>query len=183
MDGRSMRRWNASGSVLMVLVAALTVAIGASPAEAGRKSKVAPDPAIIVSELIAKLDDRMADLDAGAGKLMVDVEKRMDRAVTRIGLREVLKTDQQAARSMARALKSFDRTTTRDESKVLKALSKLTTNPEHALTVRMAVAEAMAHAQTVHNDLRSGVAEHVNDAIDQIQGILNEDIVNQVPKS
>ena len=182
MNGRSMRRWNAGGSVLMVLVAALTVAIGAAPAEAGRKSKVAPDPAIIASELVARLDDRMADLDATAGKLMVEVEKRMDRAVKRVGLREVLKTDQQAARSIARALKSFDRTTTRDESKALKALSKLTTNPEHALKVRMAVAEAIAHAQTVHNDLRSGVAEHVNQAIDDIQDLLDADIANQVPK-
>ena len=179
MIGRSMRRWNASGTVLMTLIAAFTLTVGSAPAEAGKKRTL--DPEQIVEALIERVDDRMNKLEDDATKLVDDVEKRLDRAVSRARLREVLKADQRAARSMARDLKSFDRATDRDQTKALKALDKLTTDPQHELAVRMAVADALASAQTMHNDLRSAVAERVNTAIDDIQMLLDEGRENLLP--
>ena len=46
--------------------------------------------------------------------------------------------------------------------------------PEHALTVRMAAAESIAAVQSAHNDLRMHVGERVNEAIDEIQRLLEE---------
>lgn len=179
MLGRSMRRWNVPAAVIMAIAAAVTLTVGAAPAEAGKKRTIDPDQ--IVEDLVDRLDDRMRAMEKVSDRAMSGLEKSLERAVDRARLRDVLKADQRAARAMARSLKSFDRSTERDQKKALKLLGRLTTDPDHELAVRMAVADAIAAAQTEHNDLRAEIAEHVNEAIDAIQMLLDADIEGFVP--
>ncbi len=164
--------------VLVVGVVALAALSIASPASAAKKPP--PSPESIVSQFLAELEDQAGRVDVGAEKLRVDITKRLVRAVDRLSLKEVLKTDQGATRSVERGADLFERFATKGQTKVLRDLDKLTSNPEHALAVRTAVAEAVAHAQTVHNDLRTDVADMVNEAIDEIQATLDEELAGDI---
>lgn len=159
---------------LTLVAACIAVALAciAAPAQAAKKTPATPEQ--IVSALLADIDKRQADFEQAVAKLSADAEKRLSRAVTRLSLREVLKVDQTADRTASRNLRSLQKYIERGESKTLKALEKITDNPEHALTVRMAAAESIAAVQSAHNDLRMHVAERVNEAIDEIQRLLEE---------
>jgi len=163
----------------VALVAALAgVTVIASPASAAKKPPPSPDS--LVSQLLAEIEDQAGRVDIAADKISVDVTKRLDRAVERLSLREVLKVDQTTAKAVERASKAFERFATKGQTRVLKELDKLTSNPEHALAVRTAVAEAVAHVQTVHNGLRTEVADMVNEAIDTIQQTLDAELTEDV---
>ena len=124
-----------------------------------------------------RLDQALEESGNPAG---VEVTRRLDRAVTRLNLGEVLKADQTTARSVERSSRAFEKYAIRGQTKVLKDLDKLTANPEHALTVRTAVAQAVADVQSAHNALRTDVADMVNEAIDGIQEILDDLLAEDV---
>jgi hypothetical protein len=158
----------------MVLAIGLMAGVMASPAEAAKAKKPPPEPAELVEAFLANLEKATAAYETAAGKLDIDAEKRLERAVDRISLREVLKVDQVVSRGADRALQTFKKLAEREQGRLLKALDKITDNPEHALTVRMETAEALARVQSAHNELRAETAERVNSAIDAIQEALLE---------
>ena len=159
----------------IVALAALAIA---SPASAAKKPP--PEPEAVVSQFLAALDAEAAKAETNAEKIRVEVTKRLDRAVTRLNLGEVLKADQTTARGVERSSRAFEKYAIRGQTKVLKDLDRLTSNPEHALTVRTAVAQAVADVQSAHNALRTDVADMVNEAIDGIQEILDDLLAEDV---
>ncbi len=182
MTGRSVSSWNGGVRAGVLFIAVALILVWAAPTEAAKKSrKASPDPGQIAAEVQLALEKRINDFESAASKVVADAEKRLDRAVMRVSLREVLTADKSAARSMDRMLRAFQRATERDATRALKTLDKVTTDPDHALAVRMATAEALAQAQAGQNDLRSGIADRVNEAIDTIQMLLDADVVNMVP--
>lgn len=162
-------------AAVVTVAAALTIA---SPASAAKKPP--PEPEALVSQFLAEIEGAADDVDLVAEKVMIDVAKRLDRAVDRVSLREVLKVDQTSERTITREQKAFEKFATKGQTKLLRELDKLTSNPEHALTVRTAAAEALARVQTVNNTLRTQVADMVNEAIDDIQGALDEELAEDV---
>jgi len=166
--------WRVVGlrSVLCVALACGVVLLAAPAAHAAKK--LPPTAEQLVDAYLAVLDKEQAKFDAGTDRIIAKAESQMDRAVERISVRELLKAHLAADKAMTKQMKSFTKVAEKGAIKTLKALSKVTLDPDHALAVRSAAAEAIANAQSIDNETRNGFGDMVEQAIDDIERALDE---------